>query len=1075
MEIYTSNRLENLLSVLAQGISGEKSSTASIFSRPADVVVIQSLGMAKWLQQNLAEQNGIAANIEFPFLKNFIQETLIKYGFSKEENTWDRDTLTWRIFRFLPKLEERHEILNQYVNADSRRRFQLAEKLGSLYDQYLVYRFDWLQYWGEGKRPPVKPGNPELLENQHQPWQMDLWQMLSGQSEDSFQHCLMNFICHRDFTRENLGLPETISIFGVTNMPPVFIDFFEALSEVCEVRFYYLNPCAEYWGDLSMKKSLFVRHSKDDIPHNDNYLLKSWGLLGRDFLNQLLERTEFNVMELFEKPSGTYTLEEIQISVLGMQDRFYPRELLDDGSIKINACHNPRRELEVLHDYLLKVLAENSHIEPRDIIVMAPNIQDYSPHIRNIFDEENSLPFSVSDQDISTSPLISTYKNILQLYKSRLTGNDILDIVEHPDVLRKFGLVSDDIRQIREWIKSAAIRWGRDALYRQQLGLPAFEQNSWKFGFDRLLAGYAFSEELLYEDSAVVPVGEKGVILGKFKTAVDTLFEIQEILKKSHSPVDWCRLLQDVLLDCFIEDNENANEHNFITQSISKLETYWRLAGIEEDLPAEIVLKAFNAMIDESSSSYGFLDNGITFCSLLPMRSIPAKVVCLLGIDEGAYPRSDRESGFDLMTQFWRQGDRTKRLDDRYLFLESLLSARNFFYVSFKGIDENENTKVPPSIVLSEFMEFLEKSQSSIAIEYHPLHAFSPAYFESTSVLYSYSHRNFLAAKTLSEPNKQESIFCEEDLDFAEGFEAEDGIQISLIDLADFIKNPARQFLKHQLGASLWQDDYEELPDTEPFENLNSLQAFKLRNDLTEKLLEHAEEIDSENLRKKITGLAMASGEFQPGTPGSENFNEIFQECHALAHQLVVLQQGREEKKAEFEIKFPDYNVTLTGEVDRLFGEDYIPYHVGSDSFKHRFKYTINYLALLSSGEYSMNYCVKGSDKVAEPAGRLDSEQAKQHLEELIEFYLEGMHRPMPFFGDCFDSYMKAKNDPLSAVAKKWYPDSFSIIPSLSEDEANIICYGREFPGEKPQVAEEMLARFEFIADLYKKIWEGEK
>ena len=1072
MEIYTSNRLENLLDVLAEELSSEKCDAGSLFSRPRDIVVIQSLGMAKWLQQNLAEKNGIAAHIEFPFLKNFINDILVAYGYSRKENTWDRETLCWRIYKLLAEFEEHFEVLAKYVAGEQRRRYQLAEKLGSLYDQYMVYRWDWIESWTHGQKAKVKPGDFEFLDSSHEEWQMKLWQELCKQSADSFQHSLLDFVSKQNFSREQLGLSEKISIFGVTNMPTVFIDFFEALSTVCEVHFFYLNPCAEYWGDISMKKSLFVRHNKDDFPHSPNSLLKSWGLLGRDFLNQLLDRTEFNVCELFQDPEGHSALHEIQKSILNMHETFAPTDLFDE-SIQINACHNPRRELEVLHDYLLKVLQVNKHIEPRDIIVMAPDIQDYSPHIRNVFDRENRLPFSISDQDISTSPLISTYKNILQLYRSRLSGNDILEIIEHPDVLKKFSLKPDDIPQLREWIKEAAICWGKDAQYREELGLPAFEQNSWKFGFDRLLAGYAFSDELLYENSVAVPVGENGLTLGKFKAAVDCFFDIQASLKSLHSPQVWCQFLQNVLRDSFIEDNENSNEHNFITQSISRLEEQWRLADIDEELPADIVIKAFFALIDESSSSYGFLDNGITFCSLLPMRSIPAKVVCMLGIDEGVYPRSDRETGFDLMSLHWRQGDRTKRLDDRYLFLESLLSARDYFYVSFRGMDENENTRIPPSIVLSEFIEFLEESCSPCRVAYHPLHSFSSRYFDLKDPdLYSYSRQNYKSALAHSKKNMEKKSFCSEDLDFAEGFIDDGWIHLTLKDLADFIKHPARQFLKHQLGAALWQENLNELPDTEPFDSINSLDAYNLRTSITEKLLDRASEIESDELAVELKDYYLAKGELRLGKEGAAEFDKLYVECRDLAAQLTDLQVDYTEETIEVDLAFPEYNVRLTGEVDRIFGSHFIPYHVGSNKFKHKFKHTISYLALLSQGTYHLHYCVKGEKSPQMPGRVLDSEKAVLYLSELVEFYLLGMHKPLPFFSDCFDDYLKAKN-PDALLRKKWYPDPFSFSPPLGEDEANVVCFGQDFPGDNPELADTITGVFEFFKDMYTNIWEG--
>ena len=1075
MEIYTSNRLEVLLEVLAEEVSGEKSNVINIFSKPKELVVIQSLGMAKWLQQNLALKSGISANIDFPFLKNFILEVLISYGYSKEDNIWDKDTLTWRIFKLLPHFENDFDVLGKYVAGEERRRFQLAEKLGSLYDQYMVYRWDWIKSWSEGQKAKVKPGTLESLDSSHEEWQMKLWQELSSQSDDSFQHTLLSFISRRDFSREQLNLPETVSIFGVTNMPTVFIDFFEALSSVCEVRFFYLNPCAEYWGDISMKKSLFIRQNKDDIPDSPNALLKSWGLLGRDFLNLLLDRTEFNVEELFVEPQGSSVLNQIQSSILNMDESFYINDFFDE-SIKINACHNPRRELEVLHDYIIGVLDAHPEIEPRDIIVMTPDIQDYSPYIRSIFGEENALAFSVSDQSVRTSPLVNTYCNILQLFRTRLTGNDILEILEHPDVLANFKLSVEDIPQIREWIKESAIRWGKDAVYREELGLPAFEQNSWKFGFDRLLAGYAFSDEFLYEDSLAIPIGEQGVTLGKFKSAVETLFKIEETFKKSHRVEDWCQILQEVLRDCVAEDNDNSNEHNFITQSISRLEKLWTLAEIEQELSAETVIKAFTGLLDESTSSYGFLDNGITFCSLLPMRSIPAKVVCLLGMNEGEFPRTDKESGFDLISLHWRQGDRTKRLDDRYLFLESLLSARNNFYVSFRGMDENENTRIPPSIVLAEFLEFLKKvNEKKFAVQYHPLHSFSSKYFDvSENEFRSYSYKNFKAAEAHLFANLETPVFCPEELPFAEGFLEDGWIHLSLKDLTDFFKHPAKQFLKHQTGTSLWQEEHEELADTEPFEKLDHLSAFNLRNELLEKILENSEQIVSGEIEAELKKFVIAKGELQYGIKGEEEFDSLYEECRDMGVRLLELQNELPEEKLFIEMKFPEQQVILSGNIGRIFGESYIPFHVGNNKFKHTFTQTIYFLALLQERDSRLHFLTKekGSIKVFHSANVLSCEAAFESLKELVVLYLQGMKKPLPFISDCFGEFLKGKDfdEALVKSRKAWYPSYNDSFPPAN-DEVNRLCFGEDFPGDNPEFEDSCFNSFEIVRKVYNSVW----
>ena len=1075
MEIYTSNGLEVLLDILAEEVKGGKSDVSSIFSRPKELVVIQSSGMAKWLKQNLALKSGISANIDFPFLKNFILDVLISYGYSNEENIWDKDTLTWRIFKMLPRFESQFPVLEKYIAGEERRRCQLAEKLGSLYDQYMVYRQDWIDCWTAGRKASVKPGSFEALGSVHEEWQMAIWQELCLQSNDSFQRTLMNFISRRDFSREQLKLPEKISIFGVTNMPAVFIDFFEALSAVCELRFFYLNPCAEYWGDISTKKSLFIRQNKDEIPDSPNALLKAWGLLGRDFLNLLLDRTEFDVKEFFAEPQGNSVLEQIQSSILNMDERFYIYDFFDE-SIKVNACHNPRRELEVLHDYILGILADNGDVEPRDIIVMAPDIQVYSPYIHSIFADENALPFSVSDQSVRSSPLVNTYCNILQLYKSRLSGNDILEILEHPDVLAKFKLSVEDIPQIREWIKDAAIRWGKDAEYRAELGLPAFEQNSWKFGFDRLLAGYAFSDELLYEDSLAVPIGENGVTLGRLKTAVDTLFEIEQTFKKAHPASEWCQILQKVLRDCVAENNENSNEQNFITQSISRLEKLWQFSELEEELSAETVIKAFCGLLDETSSSYGFLDKGITFCSLLPMRSIPAKMVCLLGMNEGEFPRTDKETGFDLISLHWRQGDRTKRLDDRYLFLESLLSARKYFYVSFRGMDENENTRIPPSIVVAEFLEFLRSVDANkFAVQYHPLHSFSPKYFDiSDEEFLSYSYKNFKSAEAHISAKKENPAFCRDELPFAPGFVEDGWIHLSLKDFSDFFKHPAKHFLKHQTGTSLWQESFEELADTEAFEKLDSLSAYILRREMLEKILENTGELESDSFEKDLKKSVLAKGELQYGLKGEEELETLYGDCRAMADKLLKLQDGHEEEKILLEVAFPGRRLVLSGNIKRVFGNSFIPFNVGKCKFKHLFTATIYYLALVQNREASLQLLAKERDyiKVFKSLKKVSPETAARCLLELVDIYLAGMKKPMPFISDCFDEFLKG-DSPDNALIKArsaWYPSYSNSFPP-SSDEANKICFGEEFPGDNPDLKDAFFTCFDAVKNVYDTVW----
>ena len=515
MTIYTSNRLESLGDALSEKLSQPK----GVFEK--DTVIIQSQGMAKWLYLELAQKNGIVAQLEAPFLKSFIVATLKNAGFYEKNDLWDRTTLVWRIFKLLPFLEIRHEVLDNYVNGDdkrevSERRHQLATEVAALFDEYMVYRQDWLSLWAAGKDLKLKEG----LE--HQAWQKDLWQELTAADTQSFERALLDFINTDDLSEKIQDVPKSLSLFAITNMPPIFISFFEKLAEYVQVDMFYLSPCFEYWGDLKNDKKFFLRDEIDSVPDLPHALLKSWGLLGRDFLNLLIENTSFHDADLYKENEGELSnLQTIQNGILSLDEGF-DSKLEEDGTVQINSCHSPIRELEVLKDYILDLKSKDPNLEAHEIIVTAPDIQVYAPYISNVFEQENGIPYSISDRSFSrNSQVLKTYIQILALPKSRLTSNDILSICENSSLLKKFNLDTEDLALIREWVQDAAIRWGKDLEHRHSLGLSKdldFKQNTWDYGFDRLLAGYAFEDDVFYKDETLsLSVHSDGEKLGQFK------------------------------------------------------------------------------------------------------------------------------------------------------------------------------------------------------------------------------------------------------------------------------------------------------------------------------------------------------------------------------------------------------------------------------------------------------------------------------------------------------------------------------------------------------------------------------
>ncbi|MDD7986671.1 exodeoxyribonuclease V subunit gamma [Lentisphaera marina] len=1066
MKIFASNRLETLAARLADSLVYEKSSPDQLFSKANDLVIIQSRGMAKWVDLQIADKNNIATRIDYPFIRTFISRILVKCGYSPKEDIWDRESLTWRIFNTLPQVEERFTVINDYVKKNNSLRYQLAEQLSSLIDEYMIYRQDWLNAWEKGFNAKQ---NFKELGSSNEEWQKYLWQILCKDEQNSFQNALNNFF-ESDFqSLPDLELPHKISIFGITNMPPVFITFFEKLSENHQVTLYHFNPCQEYWGDvkkdqfsgipiennpsLGLKDSIFFREEENQVPDLPHSLLKSMGLLGRDFLNLLIENTNFDSLEDYTETSSDKLLHRIQNGILNMSFEFESK-LAVDKSISINACHSPRRELEVLHDYLVEVLESDPELRPQDIVVMAPNIQDYAPHISGVFShpDDNPIEFSISDQQVSSRPLVTSFLKVLKLHKTRLTANNILEIIECPEFLEAFNLEIDAIGTIRTWLEETRIRWAKDEKQRKEWGLPEFEQNSWKFGLDRLLSGYAFDDTLIYENSLVYPVAGDGLLLGKFKSAVDALFKIHSTLEKEKlNLLNWSAFFAKSLEECFIKSPDSQNEYYIILQSLQKMTEHSEFLDPDKVFEADVAIKALETSLQEQNSSHGFISRGITFCSLLPMRSIPVKVICMIGLNEGAYPRHRQRTGFDLMSRHWRQGDRTMNLDDRYLFLESLISARDKFYLSYIGKSNKDNEEIPPSVILAEFIDYLNKITSDFKVQKHKLNVFNPHYFYDQSEVKSFSRLHYQAAQSLAHQKDQSDFeFCPDQLELPKGIRDSEGyINIQLNDLANFFKSPAKTFLKNQLGTALWKEEISELAETEAFEQVDSLEKWKLKDQILTNIL--TSQLPEEELENHIRAQVLADGLLPYADRGEECFNEVYSKSNDLAQKILPFIEEHEEDQVNFTLKFtsPD-KLKLHCSISQIYSSNYLSYHCGADKQKHYMSKLISYLALIQKRpELHLKFCNEEHVHDLSP-----STQSSKALEEILALYLEGLRKPLNFFPECYQEYFEKRQQTppadhdtaMQAAADKWPHDTYNNPFADSTKAENKVCFGKDFP-----------------------------
>jgi len=717
LKLFVSNRLEILVRELAMTMRMPLSSPME-----KEIIVVQSKGMERWLSMEIARHNGIWANFNFFFPNSFVNEYFLKIIPGQPEGRlFEPEIMTWRIARILTSLIDRpgFEFIRNYLASDTLglKLAQLSEKIADTFDQYLIYRPEMVIKWERGG------------ENH---WQAVLFRELIRKTEDKHRAAL--FKESIEFIKKHPGkvrFPERVSIFGISSLPRFHIELFAVFSQITRINLFLVNPCREYWGDIlaesDIKKTALKQAVAPGIVGQDMYLsagnnlLASMGKLGRDFFEMI---SEFPCEEqaVFEDDGDESLLTIIQSDILNLRDTlkitdekrsFNP----NDNSIQVHSCHSPMREMEVLYDQLLNMFEKDPALKPRDIIVMAPDIEIYTSFIQTVFGSEDDhsrrIPFSIADRSLrKTSKIIDTFFQILELGTGRQRASEVLGILESEPVLRRFGLGPDNLDLIAGWIKKSGIRWGISGQGRLELGLPGYEENTWQAGLDRLILGYALPgrDEKIF--AGILPFdnieGSDVRILGRFVEFIEKLFGYLHFFNRPRPLDEWARILTELLDDLFLPDEDSEGQVQIIRRSLNELGAITSLSGFSASVDIRVVNWNMTHLLEKDGFGGGFIAGGVTFCAMLPMRSIPFKVICLVGMDNESYPREANSPEFDLIAKNPRLGDRSRRNDDRYLFLESLLSAREKFYISYTGQSIRDNSAIPPSVLVTELLDYIE-------------------------------------------------------------------------------------------------------------------------------------------------------------------------------------------------------------------------------------------------------------------------------------------------------------------------------------------------------------------------------
>ncbi|MDP2678406.1 MAG: exodeoxyribonuclease V subunit gamma [Rhodoferax sp.] len=941
------NRLEDLRDLLSEFLRAQPLPPLT-----PEVILVQSNGMKHWLEMALADDSALgicaATRLELPsgYLWQ-VYRSVLGADAVPPHMPFDKSHLVWRLVRLLPVLAGGNPVyapLQRYLalDADGRKLYQLALQVADVFDAYQSYRADWLADWAAG-RDVLRghDGQPGVLADAHA-WQAQLWRdiradvgpALADASRASvharFMAALQAQLAQSQTTGQRpAGLPPRLVVFGISSLPMQTVEALAQLGQFCQVLMLVQNPCQYYWGDLvaghdPLRAQLRHRQAARPMASDSHPLLASWGKQGRDYLHLLDDfdhvaqyRQRMHRVDVFVDPAAgldTPTLlNQLQSGILNLEPAHNAldakREMPpDDDSIRLVTCHGAQREVEVLHDRLLAWFDADPALMPRNVMVMVPDMAAFAPHIQAVFGrfaagQVRHIPYSVADTTPRQSPLVQALEQLLSLPNARVSLADWLDLFEVAAVRQRFGLDEADVAQLHDWLAMAGVRWGLDAHHRMAWGVPAgvpgLDQNTWAFGLRRLLLGYAVGAGAPWGNTLPQAAlnGLDASVISALLDWVEAVNQTLQELSGSQTPAQWGLTLAGVVARFFAAADDL--DERLIQRCLAPLEVWLQAceaAQLETPLPLDVVREHWLSQIEESSLQQRFFGGGVQFGTLMPMRSIPFKVICLLGMNDGDYPRQKAARDFDLMDLSWRAGDRSRREDDRYLFLEALLSARQKLYISWQGHRATDNSEQPPSVLVAQLLDYLQMGwQGAPQPQQQPLQAFSEAYFLQDSPFKSYAND---WARVHDQQVPQTPGACPPALAAPSA--------LTLADLRQLLRQPVEVFFKSRLRVRL--DTVDELEQTEEPFALNGLEQYQAGQKL----------LDAFDLPQALEKLRL-SGQLPMAAFGQRLATEL------QAKTQVVLN-----RQDEWRLRYPDplpaqsidlqvADISLTGTLEGLY------------------------------------------------------------------------------------------------------------------------------------------------------------
>jgi exodeoxyribonuclease V gamma subunit len=987
LHIHRAERADRLVDALA-AILGEP--PADPFT--PETIAVPTRGMERWLTQRISARlgaspgraDGICANVEFPFPGRLIGGAIsTASGIEPDDDPWPPERSVWPLLDVVrgclgePWLERLATHLG-WTEADSGagRRFGRLRLIADLFDQYGIRRPAMLQAWARGEDTDGSGGRlPDGAL-----WQAELWRRLRGAIGVPSPAERLGDACVRlRQAPELVTLPDRISLFGLTRLPASYLEALSALAVGRDVHLFLLHPSPELWraiADRDPGTPIVTRAQDTTEDQAANRLLASWGVDARE-LQLVMESTGEHAdhhHELADPPSETL-LGRLQADVRanrappgpplpGASDerlRLSPQ----DGSVEIHPCHGPARQVEVLREVILHLLADDPTLEPRDVIVMCPDIETFAPLIEATFGgielpDGEQLPIPggdvrridlrvrLADRSLrQTNPVLGVVAQLLDLAEQRLTSSQMLDLAGSEPVRRRFRFDDDELARIRDWIVDSGIRWGLDSAHRAEYQLDKVSAGTWRSGLRRVLLGVAMAESgaELYERVLPVDDVESGAIdlAGRFAEFVDRVGTALDDLRGTRTVEGWTQAIGYAAESLTATSDRDSWQSNELQAMLAAIVAESGDAADRIMIGLSEARALLRHRLAGRPTRANFRTGHLTVCTLVPMRSVPHRVVCLLGLDDGAFPRKSPRDGDDLLLESPHVGDRDPRAEDRQMLLDALLAAGDRLILLYSGNDERTNARRPPAVPVGELLDAVDRTarvEDALASERivigHPLQPFDQRNFAPGRIAgddaWSFDRTSLEGAIALSGPRRERERFL------AAPLPSLPSARLTLDELVAFAERPVRAFMRQRLGiAGGGYDD--EVQDGLPVE-LDGLERWQVGQRLLDGVLAGI-------APDTVCRAEIARGALPPGQLGMPVIRKLWPDVELLSSCATSI-SGAAPRSIGINAALQDATI-LTGSVSGVRGNVLLTVSFSRLNARHRIAAWVRLLVLTAA------------------------------------------------------------------------------------------------------------------------------